>query len=75
MSKKEIIKEAVHNDWAVLPFDEEEDDKRWDKLIKGTEELEREVVRHEAIHGKILLEEPFNDIQSETQQVDIDDLF
>lgn len=75
MSEREITKEAVDKDWAVLPFDEEQDDKRWDKLIKETEELEREVVRHEAVHGKLLMEEPFSEIQPEIRQVDIKDLF
>lgn len=75
MSEIEITKEAVENDWAVLPFDEAEDETRWDKLIKETEELEGEVARHEAVHGKLLMEEPFSEIQPEIRQVDKEDLF
>jgi hypothetical protein len=49
-----------NKDWAVLPFDEAEDDARWAQLSAETDELEKEVDAHEAIHGKILMEEDFS---------------
>lgn len=77
MSETKKTEKVVGNteDWGVMPFDEAEDETRWDKLIKETEELEREVARHEAVQGKMLMEEPLTEIQPETRQVDIDDLF
>ena len=47
-------------DWAVLPFDEVEDEKRWARLSVEMDELENEVDAHEAVHGKILMEEDFS---------------
>jgi len=77
MSKTKKTETVVgkNEDWGVLPFDEAEDMTRWDKLIKETEDLEREVARHEAVHGKILMEEPLSEIQPENQHIDKDDLF
>ena len=49
-----------NEDWAVLPFDEAEDDARWAQLSAEMDELEKEVDAHEAIHGKILMEEDFS---------------
>ena len=49
-----------NEDWAVLPFDEVEDDERWARLSAEMDELEKEVDAHEAIHGKILMEEDFS---------------
>ena len=49
-----------NEDWAVLPFDEAEDEKRWARLSAEMEEFEKEVDAHEAIHGKILMEEDFS---------------
>lgn len=58
MSETEKIKEAVSEDedWAVLPFDEAEDDERWAKLIAETDELAEKVAEHEAVFGTILME-------------------
>ena len=77
MSEIKKTEKVVGNneDWGVLPFDEAEDGTRWDKLIQETEDLEREVARHEAVHGKILMEEPSSEIQPETRQIDTDELF
>ena len=47
-------------DWAVLPFEEVEDEKRWARLSVEMDELENEVDAHEAVHGKILMEEDFS---------------
>lgn len=49
-----------NEDWAVLPFDEAEDNARWAQLSAEMEELEKEVEAHEAVHGKILMEEDFS---------------
>ena len=49
-----------NEDWAVLPFDEAEDDARWARLSAEMDELEKEVDAHEAIYGKIIMEEDFN---------------
>ena len=49
-----------NEDWAILPFDEAEDDKRWERLSAEMEELEKEVDAHEAVHGKILMKEDFS---------------
>ncbi len=48
-----------NEDWAVFPFDEAEDDARWVQLSAEMDELEKEVDAHEAVHGKILMEEDF----------------
>lgn len=47
-------------DWAILPFDEAEDDERWARLSAEMDELEKEVDAHEAVHGKILMEADFS---------------
>jgi len=49
-----------NEDWAVLPFDEAEDDARWAQLSAELDELEKEVDAHEAVHGKILMEKDFS---------------
>lgn len=49
-----------NEDWAVLPFDETEDEERWARLSAEIDELEKEVDAHEAVHGKILMEEDFS---------------
>ena len=46
-----------NEDWAVLPFDEAEDDARWAQLSAELDELEKEVDAHEAVHGKILMDD------------------
>lgn len=51
-------------DWAVLPFDEAEDDERWARLSAEMDDLEKEVDAHEAVHGKILMEEDFSHFQT-----------
>ena len=76
MNEREITKEAVDNDWAVLPFDEAEDDKRWGLLIEETEKLERDVARFEAAHGEnILMNKRLYEIHTETHQTEFGELF
>ena len=53
-----------NEDWAVLPFDEAEDDERWARLSAEMDDLEKEVDAHEAVHGKILMEEDFSRFQT-----------
>lgn len=43
-----------------MPFDEAEDDARWAPLSVEMDELEKEVDAHEAVYGKILMEEDFS---------------
>lgn len=63
-------------DWAVLPFDEAEDDKRWAKLIEETEQLEKDVAEFEAAYGqKILMNEPLSEIHTEVEQIELGELF
>lgn len=58
---------AAGEDWAVLPFDEREDDERWDKLIAETDELAERAAALESVGGEILTKEslpsnqPIND--------------
>lgn len=49
--------EAAGEDWAVLPFDERDDDERWDKLIAETDELAEKAAALESVGGEILMEE------------------
>ena len=78
MSEIKHIKKAVdkNKDWAVLPFDEEEDDKRWGLLLEETEQLEKDIAQFEATHGeKILMNEPLSEVQAEEQNEVLGDLF
>lgn len=52
-------------DWAILPFDEKEDDERWARLAGEMDELEKKVASHEAIFGTILMEENLSQFQIE----------
>lgn len=58
MTENEKTKEAVNKteDWAVLPFDEAEDDARWAKLDLEMDELAEKVAAHEAVFGPISME-------------------
>lgn len=50
-------KEAAGEEWAVLPFDEKQDDERWEKLISETDELAQKAAAIESGGGEILTEE------------------
>jgi hypothetical protein len=53
-------------DWAILPFNEAEDDKRWAKLIEETDQLEKKVAELEEHYGqKILMNEPLREVDTE----------
>lgn len=58
---KEVIDDS--NDWAVLPFDEAEDDARWTRLIEETEELIKEAEEMEAVYGELLTENQLSDLE------------
>jgi hypothetical protein len=62
------------NDWAVLPFDEAEDDSRWEKLIEETDVLIKTVEEMEAVHGPLLTENNLEEIKTSEQQPE-DELF
>lgn len=61
----ETDKTKKDEDWAILPFNEAEDDDRWTKLSAEMNELEKKVIRHEAVHGTILMEEDFSALPAE----------
>jgi hypothetical protein len=63
-TKKTNERVDVNEDWAVLPFDEAEDRLRWARLSAEMDGLEKEVDAHEAVHGKILMEEDFSRFQT-----------
>lgn len=44
-------------DWAIIPFDEAEDDARWAKLSEEFDELLEKTVSTEKLTGTILMEE------------------
>lgn len=62
---QEIVNED--EDWAIIPFDEREDDERWAKLIDEMRELEVRAAELEAVHGELLMEE-----ELPTRRTDID---
>ena len=59
-NKKTTEPDEKSEDWAILPFDEAEDENRWARLSLEIDELEKTVSAHEAIRGKILMEEDFS---------------
>lgn len=67
MSEIEKTKQAADadEDWAVLPFDEAEDDARWAKLSEEMDELAEKVAAHEAVFGPILMETDLSRFQAE----------
>jgi hypothetical protein len=66
----EVIEES--EDWAVLPFDEAEDDARWTRLIEETEELIKEAEEMEAVHGELLMENKLSELElTEKQPEDV----
>lgn len=69
-------KEAANEteDWAIIPFDEAEDDVRWEQLIEDTDKLIAEAEEMEAVHGKVLMENRLSDIKL-AEEVTEDELF
>ncbi len=76
MTETEEKKEAVSNaqDWAIIPFDEAEDEARWTRLIEETDKLIEEAAELEAVHGELLTENKLSDIEFSEKQPD-DELF
>lgn len=65
-------KEAANEteDWAIIPFDEAEDDARWEQLIEDTDKLIAETEEMEAVRGEILMENKLSEIQVEIKESD-----
>lgn len=79
MNDTEKIKDetkAAGEDWAVLPFDEREDDERWDKLIAETDELVERAAALESVGGEITTEEnlPINQPTTNSAKTEDDEL-
>lgn len=74
MAEIEEKKEAGSNkeDWAIIPFDEAEDDARWSKLIEDTDKLIEETRNLEAVHGKILMENKLSEIAIREEETEDD---
>jgi hypothetical protein len=72
LEKTEKNKEAANEneDWAVLPFDEAEDDARWSKLIEETDELIKEAEEMEAVHGPLLMENKLSDLKTSESEAE-----
>jgi hypothetical protein len=70
MNETEKNNEAADKteDWAVLPFDEAEDDARWTKLIEETDELIKKAEEMEAAHGPLLMENKLIDLEFSDEQ-------
>lgn len=64
-----------NNDWALLPFDEEEDDRRWARLLDDTVELENQASDTTEDFGKLWVENPSREIQPDYKNKDSVDLF
>ena len=65
MSENERNKIAAGDaeEWAIIPFDEAEDDARWSKLIEETDQLIAKTRELETVHGKILTENKLGDLK------------
>lgn len=76
MSETEKNKKAANEtaDWAIIPFDEAEDNARWKQLIEETDKLIAEVEEMEAVHGEILMENKLGDIKTTGKETE-DELF
>ena len=75
MSEIENTKKVAdkNEDWAVLPFDEAEDDARWAKLSQEMDELIEKTESTEKLTGTILMEEDLSRFVSEKSQTDPDE--
>lgn len=61
--------DAQNEDWAILPFNEAEDDARWAKLSIEMDELLEKTVSTEKLTGTILMKEDlsrFASLESES---------
>lgn len=84
MSEVENTKRVAETDedWAIIPFDEAEDDARWAKLSEEMDELIEKTESTEKLIGTILMEEEFNPNpvneapdQTDDKQADDEQLF
>jgi len=75
MSENEKTKnsDVENEDWAIIPFDEAEDDARWERLSKEMEELLEKTVSTEKLTGTILINEDFSRFASEKPQTEKDE--
>ena len=76
MSETENTKKAADKDedWAILPFDETEDDARWAKLSQEMDALIEKTESTEKLTGTILMEEDLSRFVSEKSQAEKDEL-
>jgi len=72
MTEHEKNKEAAGKteDWAVIPFDEAEDDARWTHLIEETDDLIKEAEKMEADYGVVLTENKLSDLKTSDEQTE-----
>lgn len=75
MSEIENTKKAADKDedWAILPFDESEDDARWAKLSQEMDTLIEKTESTEKLIGTILMEEDlgrFASAKSESEEAE-----
>ena len=72
MTEHEKNKEAAGKteDWAILPFDEAEDDARWTRLIEQTDDLIKEAEKMEADYGVLTTENKLSDLKTSDEQAE-----
>jgi len=72
MSEIENQKKAADKgeDWAIIPFDETEDDARWAHLSQEMDELIEKTESTEKLTGTILMEEDLSRFVSEKSQTE-----
>jgi hypothetical protein len=72
MTETEEKKEAAGKAqvWAVIPFDEAEDEARWTRLIEETDKLIEAAAELEAVHGELLTEIKSSDFEFSEKQTD-----
>ena len=68
----EVVEES--NDWAVLPFDEAEDEARWTRLIEETDALITNAEKMETDHGVLLTKNKLSELKLKEKQPE-DELF
>ena len=75
MSETENTKKAADKDedWAILPFDEAEDDARWAKLSQEIDALIEKTESTEKLTGPILMDEDLSRFVSEKSQAEKDE--
>jgi len=76
MNETEKNNEAADKteDWAVLPFDEAEDEARWTRLIEETDALITNAEKMETDHGVLLTKNKLSELKLKEKQPE-DELF